>query len=149
VLYVRKPDDKSPDCAIWNFPAGEAGQLTLRLRLNEGFGGASLSLTDRFFDPDDLRGQSQSVFSLAIGADGRMADGAKLSLGARHTLVLSWDIDQRQCRATVDGETVGALPINRSTSNGISYLRVRSTAEEIDSAGFFVESVQAEVTRTP
>jgi hypothetical protein len=145
VLHIRKPDEKAADCAIWNFPAGETGKLTLRLRLNEGFGGASISLADRFFDPDDERGPSQAMYTLAIGSDGRSGDGINLAVGQWHTLVLSWDLEKRECRVAYDDQPATVVPLATATRNGISYLRLRSSARDPDTAGFLIESVQADL----
>ncbi len=44
----------------------------------------------------------------------------------------------------LDGDEVGVLPLLRETT-GVCYLRLRSTADEIDNAGFVVESVEVDV----
>jgi hypothetical protein len=147
VLQVRKPDDNSPDCAIWNFPAGGAGKLTLRLRLNNGFAGATISLADRFFDPDDERGQTQAAFKLSISPEGGLDENVSLAVGEWHTLVLAWSLPLRECRVTRDDEILTTLPLVAPAANGLSYLRLRSAARSTDRAGLFVESVEVEVSR--
>jgi hypothetical protein len=146
VLHIRKPDDKAPDGAIWNFPAGASGQLTLRLRLNEGFGGARISLADRFFDPDDPRGQSQAVFTLPIGPDGRLGEGVSLAKGQWHTLSLAWNLSRRECHVTLDSQPAATLALNASTLNGISYLRLQSTAGDTEAAGLLLQSARVDVS---
>jgi hypothetical protein len=45
----------------------------------------------------------------------------------------------------VDGRSTGVLPLLRETA-GVCYLRLRSTAEQTDNAGFLVESVEADIS---
>jgi hypothetical protein len=159
-LHVRRPDDKDPDCAIWNFPAGERGELALRIFVRQGFGGAGVALTDRFYDPNDERGQSQATYLLEIASDGRFVSADKRSVspvprdrldpslsGAWHTLSLAWNNRERTCRVSIDGQAAAHLPLARDAPNGISYLRLLSSAKEIDQGGFLVESVRVEIER--
>jgi hypothetical protein len=46
---------------------------------------------------------------------------------------------------TIDGKEASSLTMAHDTATGISYVRFRSTAPEVDAAGFLVESVRAEV----
>jgi hypothetical protein len=144
VLHVRRPDEKAGDGAVWNFPAGRKGKLTLRLLLKKGFGGASVALADRFFDPTDDHGEKRAVFVLPLGADGRVPGGPALEPERWYTLGLEWDAGV--CRVTVAGQGAGRLLARNTTPNGVSYLRLRSTAATTDPAGMLVERVAVEVT---
>jgi hypothetical protein len=142
VLRICKADNETPDCAIWNFPAGVKGTLTLRLRLSDTFAGATISLADRFYDPDDERGLSQAVFTLPI-------QRTMLAIGAWHKLELSWDLDQGKCHFKLNDQPSGDMPLTSATRNGISYLRLSSTAKQLDTAGMLIESVEVKVSPDP
>ena len=146
-LQVRRPDEKDGDDAIWNFPVGSKGKLTLKVMLQEEFAGAHIALADRFFYPGDVKVLTQSLFLLPISADGSLPDRAKLQPGRWYTLDLQWDLGKSQCRILADGREACVLTqMNRDiTTPGVSYLRLRSTAEATDPAGLLVESVKVDV----
>ena len=145
VLHLRKPDKHDADGALWNFPNGVKGKLTLRLMLNTGFKGASISLNDRSFKPTDDNSERLAVFSTAVKPDGKLGDGPKLSLDEWHTLVLPWDLKARSCIVFVDDAKLLTLKQLDTTGNGVSYLHLRSKATEVDAAGFYVESASVDI----
>ncbi len=144
VLHMRRPDDRDPDGAVWNFPASQIGKVTIGISIGKDFGGAQISLTDRFFDPCDDNGDKTAPYSLAISADGRVGDQVRLESGRWYTLEFIWNSEGR-CRVMIDGEAVQTLTARGSILNGLSYLRLRSTAEDVDPAGFLIESVSVEI----
>ena len=152
VLHQRRPDEKTGDGATWNFPTGRSGRLTLRILVRKGFGGGLITLTDRFIYPSDAD-LSKVVFTLPVGADGSLGDGAKLEFDRWHTLEMAWrvELDPPQggwpgrCIVSMDGREVATRPqLNRARS-GLSYLRLHSTAPTIDKAGFLIERVSADL----
>lgn len=146
VLHIRRPDEKDPDGAAWNFPNGMSGTLTVRIFLKPGFKGGNVALADRYFNPSDTHGERLAVFSLPIAADGRLGhDGPLLSVGQWHTLQLAWNIHDRQCRVINDGAQALLLDQQNETLNGVSYLRLRSMATTPDTAGYLVESVAVDI----
>ncbi len=149
VLRVRKTHFDWPACAVWNFPAGLRGRLRVRLKLNPGFAGALVAITDHFSTPFDMEDRFYNLFNLDIASDGRILKetaGSQpvLSLGRWHDLELAWDCGKGDCQVMLDGRNVGTLPLLRE-SLGACYLRLRSTAEQTDRAGFLVESAEADV----
>ncbi len=114
-LQIRRPDEKDPDGATWNFPLGWKGRLSLRVLLNRGL-------------------------------HGKMNTGGRLQLGVWHTVELHWNLDAAVCRLRVDGKEIGELQQAHLAGNGISYLRLRSTAAKIDRAGFLVDHVRADIS---
>jgi len=145
VLHVRRPDDKDPDCATWNFPAGRKGELTLRLQLRRGFQGLSIALNNRYFNPGDPRGETEAVARMTIAADGRLSKTTRLAFDKWYTLTLHWDEATRTCRVSVDGQPAAGPPVRKPGFGGVSYLRLKSTAKAVDRAGVLVEFVRAEV----
>ena len=141
LLNLGRPDDRPADGAVWNFPSGRKGTLTLRVKLNEGFAGAHVALLDRFFDPTDERVPSQAAFVLPIDAQGTLEQKSRLAFAQWHTLALAWDLDAGQCRVRVDNRAALTLPLKRAVRNGVSYLHLRSDAARVDAAGLMVESV--------
>ncbi len=139
VLHVRRPDERDSDGAVWNFPAGRRGKLTLRLRLEKNFAGGQISFTDRMFEPSDDNGEKLAAFTLKL-------DGvAPLETGRWHEVEFEWDTTRSTCAVRVDGMQVQTLKAARSAQDGVSYLRLRSTASAVDKAGFLVESVSVVV----
>lgn len=143
-LCLRRPDEKDSDGATWNFPSGWKGRVTIRLLARQGFGGASIALGDRLFEPCDDNGERLSMFRLAIEPDGRIAGGTTLLADRWQTIELAWDLSLGQCTVLIDASREMTLPLNLPTANGICYLRVRSTADRVDPAGLLIESVDAE-----
>ena len=139
VLHVRRADEHDPDGATWNFPAGKHGALTLRLRTGKTFGGAQISLTDRMFDPCDDNGESRATFALRLDGD------TPVSRGEWHTVQFQWDVTSATCVIEIDGKKATTLTANESSPDGVSYLRLRSTARTTDAEGFMVESVSVNV----
>lgn len=144
VLHVRRPDDNDPDGAVWNFPAGMSGEVTLRVKLQDGCRGGSIALADRFFDPTDVNGGSRAMFYTEFYPDGAYCAG-KLSPAEWHDVTLKWNTIEQVCRVSIDGKPVMEVPELEPTRNGIGYLRLRSTAQKPDSAGFLVQSVAAKI----
>jgi len=61
-----------------------------------------------------------------------------------HELLLEWSCAKRRCRVEVDGRVIGTLPLLRETT-GACYLRLRSTAEDINTAGLLVDSAAVDL----
>ncbi len=144
VLRLRRPNEHAPDGALWNFANGFEGTLTLRILLNQGFGGGSISLCDRSFKPTDDHAERLAVFTMPIASDGMLGTGPKLSMDQWHTLEFAWALGEKGCRVSLDGEPPFPLDQQNLTGNGISYLHLRSKATTVDEAGFLVESVSVD-----
>lgn len=145
-LHVRRAEEKPGDGAVWDFPAGKQGQLTLKLRLNQGFQGGSIALADRFIQPTDDAGAKKVLFKTSISPDGELTGGEQLETERWYTVELAWDLETEQCRVLIDGEPAAELQQSGAPCAGISYLLLRSTADTVDPAGFLVERVSVEVT---
>jgi hypothetical protein len=145
VLHIRRPDEKYGDGAVWNFPNGQSGKITIRIMLNKGFKGGIIALTDRFFNPCDVHGERLSMFNLPLSDKYQLGTGPYLSPGKWYSIDFIWDIKSRACTVNVDSKKAMTLNQGNGTLNGLSYLRFRSTATEIDVAGFYVESVVADI----
>lgn len=146
VLQVRRPEGFEPDGATWNFPSGWKGQLQLKVRWTSGFGGASIGFTDRLFEPTDDNGERFANFRLDVAADGGLADDISLTPDVWHTLTFRWDLSEESCLVDIDGVPALSLPQVYASPNGLSYLRLRSTARETDEVGILVESVDVEIS---
>ena len=143
-LHVRRPDDKPADGATWNFPLGCKGALRIRLMLRQGFAGGSIALGDRMFEPSDDNGERLAMYQLPLPPDGRIGDRV-LAMGEWHTIELAWDLGAASCQVRVNAAPTPALALANPTGNGICYLRLRSTAQEVDPVGFLVDSVSVEI----
>ena len=143
VLQLRKPEKDWPAAAVWNFPNGTTGRLRIRLKLNPGFGGARIGLTDHFsvaFDPED---QYHNLFNLKIGPEGQLQE-SKITLGQWHDLEFDWNCAKQECQVLVDGSQTEILAMQRRTT-GVNYVRLVSTVNEIDDAGLLIERVDASI----
>lgn len=137
-MRLRRRDAEPGDGAGWNFPAGASGVLTLRLRLEPGGQGARVSLTDRYYDPTDERGDREAPFSVTLTAENG------LQPGRWHEVTLTWAAEGPG-RLSVDGAAATPVERRRGFPNGLSYLRLRSPASGIDPAGFLVGAASAEI----
>ena len=160
-LALRKPEADTAAGASLNFPFGAQGHLTTRIRLEPGFQGARICLTDYLTWPyyaEDGR------FGISIAADGQISVGtgegaagegeeaqceftpteATLETGRWHTLGFAWDSSKGTCRLTVNHQHLADLP-QLSEAPGVCYLRLLSTAAEVDRAGMVVDSVSVSV----
>jgi hypothetical protein len=140
VLTVGRRDDEPAAGAVWNFPAGRKGTLTLRIRTSPDFGGATVSLADRLFQPTDDAITRDALFSL------RLAAGDRLTPDRIHHLRFTWDVSRKECIVWLDDVELGRPPLNDVAETfGPSYLCVRSTAEKIAPQGLMIENVAVDV----
>jgi len=147
-LQLRKTAVDWAAAAVWNFPMGRVGRLRLRLRLNSGFAGARLGLTDHFSVPFDAEDRIYNLYNFEIGPNGELTNGKKLQPGQWHDLDLEWDDGSGECRVAANGRSIATLHLTREPASGVSYLRLVSTAEQTDQAGLLVESVDANVAQS-
>jgi hypothetical protein len=141
VLRISKPDEQWPSGAVWNFPAGPEGNLHFRVLLKTGSLGMLVGLTDHFSVPWDPEDRFHNIFNF------NLQPGASLGTGRWHDVELAWNCGRRECRVKIDGHAGGILSQMREPqSHGICYLRLRSAAPHIDTAGTLVESVSAGVS---
>jgi hypothetical protein len=145
VLAINRVDAKRDACAVWNFPAGVAGRVTLRLRAEPNFAGAVIALTDHSSASSDREAETNAVYCLTIDDQGRFGTTAALPRDGWHDVVLQWSGDERPAEILVDGKRIGSLPAMRKPHNGLNYLRLRAGGDEIGRGGLLVESVRAEV----
>jgi hypothetical protein len=145
VLHLRRPDEKPGDGGVWNFPMGRKGDLRMRVKFQAGFQGASITLMDRFFNPTDTTCEKEAIVALKIDEAGKIALRESISLAEWHDLDFQWDLNNRTCVVSVDHTPRVYLKPAYRDPLGINYLRVRSTAEEIDTAGILIESVEVDI----
>lgn len=142
VLRVCKPDDKEADTASWNFPAAAKGTLVLRLAPQTGSAGTTIALDDRYFNPADDRGERLAMFKVTLAADGSLSSGGKITPGEFAAVRFDWDLPQRRCEVIVNGKPAGSLTLLNPTEHGVSYVRIRSAATDVDPRGCLLESVR-------
>ncbi len=147
VLALRKPKADVAAGASLNFPFGVQGHLTIKLRLEPGFQGARLCLTDYFsrvlYAEDGRFGISLSPtgeISVATAAGEFTPTGIILETGKWHRIRFDWDCEEGSCRLSVNSQHIADLP-QLSRAAGICYLRLWSAAEQTDEAGLLVDSV--------
>ncbi|MEM1084583.1 MAG: sialidase family protein [Verrucomicrobiota bacterium] len=142
------------DGANWNFPTGKTGILKTRILLRDGFKGGSISLTDTFYPPADNAGEKAAMFTLEIPDDGRIDENMTLAPDRWFELELEWtgteNASTHSCTVRINGHQLSkSLPLKNPSPNGVSYVRLRSTAPDEDLAGWLVESLRATVGPRP
>lgn len=141
-LHLRRLDDKDPDCALWNFPNAEKGELMMRVLFRGGFGGAQIALADRMISPGCPSQEQYLLARLEVDPQGRVSLSASLPLDQWVVLHFEWDFPRRTCVVHVDGEPLVYLKPSYTPAAGANYLRIRSDAAAIDAKGFLVEWVR-------
>ncbi|GAA5495871.1 hypothetical protein Rhal01_02052 [Rubritalea halochordaticola] len=152
-LRLRRVDDltlTNPNQgATWNFPSGDSGKLTTKVRLEEGGSGLQIALCDRWFNACDPSIDQFANYVLKIDAAGKTPEGKKLlTPGKTHELTIAWDKAAKKGAATLflDGrKTVITLPCLIPTENGISYVHFYNPATETDLQGASILSTQASI----
>jgi len=139
VLQVARTSAEWPAGAVWNFPNGLTGTLTVRLRTQPGFRGANLALTDHYSVPWDKEDHLNSLWNIVL-------EPSTLTPGAWRTITVDWSVPRRSARIAFDGKPGPPVPIRRETA-GANYFRVRSTAEGADPAGLLIEWVRVSTGR--
>ena len=141
VLRLFKPDTQWPSGAVWNFPAGPEGSMHLRVLLKAGSAGVLLGLIDHFSVPWDQEDRFHNIFNFDL------QPGPGLEAGRWHDVELDWNCDKGECRVKIDGHARPILSRKREPqSHGICYLRLRSAAPDVDTAGALFESVSVKVS---
>jgi hypothetical protein len=151
IFKLIKPKADVTAAACLNFPFGRKGTITMSVRIEPKFQGAHLTLSDHY----DLPGLPRDAsFPLQINASGRiLVNGSggswlptpgDLTPGKWHELELSWDCSNHEALLKLDGIEVGRLHQYVDT-DGVCYLRIRSTAATTDGAGMFIRSLKVTV----
>ncbi len=136
--------------AVFNFPAGIKGELTIRVKFNKGFEGMTLSLHDRWFNPTDSTARIFAMFSLDIPANLSPGNDRDLNTRDWYDLKLKWtDSDNLRsgyCNVYIDGEKQDIrIPQNCETVNGISYIHIYLPIKNKSNTGVFIESINTSV----
>jgi hypothetical protein len=112
------------------------------MRLEAGFGGDRLGLTDQYSVPFDDGDEFYNVFNIGIGADGMLLS-ASLKDGHWHVIDLKWNTAAKHCVVSVDGKIAGTVRAQRASA-GIDYLRFHALPTSPD-GGLLVSAIDADV----
>ena len=91
------------------------------------------------FDPTNDFGEELAVFRVSLS-------DLNLTPDQWHTLRFDWDLSNRLCSLKIGDQQPVELPVRHPTINGLSYVRFRSTAKEMDPSGLLVEQVTVKIT---
>lgn len=152
VLRMVKPKADITSAGCLNFPFGRKGTIDIKLRIEDGFQGAHVTLSDHY----DLPGLPRDAsFPIQITPKGRvMLNGSggswlntpgDLVPGKWHDLRLNWDCKSGEALMELDSVEIGRLRQYVCT-DGVCYLRIRSTAATTDNSGMYVKSVRVSVS---
>ena len=154
VLHVRRPEDPTVygqrDGAVWNFPAGFAGEFETKIMLKENFRGSLIALNNRYFQPTDNQGEKTAMFVLNLPRSSIINPKTTLEKEKWYTVKLKWNGTQNHetdfCEVYIDDVLQAEkLRLRNESINGISYARFRSTSLRADNNGFYVEYMKAKV----
>ena len=140
-LRIRRVDDArltNPNQgATWNFPAGDSGSVTFRIKLESPEAKAQVCLTDRWFNPTDE--------TVPIFAQHMVEFNSKvLQVGRTYNVELNWDKGENAVmRIEGKPESILVPLLQSSCINGISYLHFYNPATKVDKKGFTLFSVSA------
>ena len=151
VMALPKPKPDTAAGASLNFPFGVKGKLTMKVRIQPGFQGARICLTDHFTWPSYAE---DGRFGIHVWANGEVVEplpegesastGTKLLPNKWHTFQFAWDCSKHVCELAIDSKQVTKLE-QFSAAPGVCYLRLWSSAEKTDKTGLLVESVEVSV----
>ena len=135
--------------AVWNFPAGDTGRLTARVRLEEGGSGLQIALCDRWFNASDPTVDQFANYVLKVDGNGVTPDGKRLlKPGQEHEIAITWRDASRNGDATlaVDGRMTNIrIPGKHAPVNGVSYVHFYNPADATDLKGASILSTRAQV----
>ncbi len=152
-LRVLRVDDSAltnpNQGAVWNFPTGQTGKLTTKIRLERGGAGIQIALTDRWFSACDPTVEQFANYLFKIDEKGMTADG-KLVLppGETRELSIIWREVDKGGEAFLkinDRMTNIRIPSQHEAPNGISYVHFYNPATSTDSRGFTILSTESQI----
>jgi hypothetical protein len=151
VLQVaRHPDPRlvyEKEGAVWNFPAGKAGELWLKLRLPSGSHGTRICLVDRWFNPVDPVVEHFAQYVLVINSAGMINGVPALAHDIYQELRIRWrnsEVESAEFQVGSSGKWT-PMKLTRPSANGICYVHIQSLAEEADPLGLLLAEVHANV----
>jgi hypothetical protein len=128
--------------AVFNFPAGSKGELTIRFKKNPGFEGMNVSLHDRWFNPSDSSAQQFAMFNTAISTTENDEEW--------HELKMKWvDAGNRKngrCELYLDGRRYEMLAQRYESHNGISYIHFYLPLINEHNGGILMESIHVKTS---
>lgn len=138
-LFLSRPDSPfliSPlTGAVWNFPAGQCGRVTLSVFLPGG--GLRLSLLDHWRNPSDPTVAGEAPVSVVLTKDilGQNADNPSFA-----EVTFTFSCEKGSAVLSCAGYET-ALPLRTVPPYGFSYLHLQCAARETDLAGSYIASV--------
>ena len=147
---ARHPDPRllhERQGTTWNFPAGKAGQLRLRVRLPQGSQGTRICLVDRWFNPVDPVVHHFAQYVLEIDAVGRINGTPALDHDTWQNVEIRWNDTEGERAEFRVGQTDAWAPVEltQPSVNGLSYVHIQSMAHGADPLGLLVSEVAAVV----
>ena len=136
--------------AVFNFPAGKSGEITIRVKFNKGFEGMTISLHDRWFNPTDSTARIFAMHNFDIPATMSLGKNNNLNSNDWYDFKLKWtnaeDPESGYCNLYIKGikENI-RIPQNFETKNGISYIHFYLPLKSICNSGVLIESINAKV----
>lgn len=139
-LRITKEDSAWPAAAVWNFPGGGVGSLTMRVFIEPGVRDIDIQLTDHFSVPFDAQDRYHSIFRWPIPT----TEDADVPVGRWVELTLNWDCVSGEAVVVLDGHSVATLKQGR-TADSVSYLRITSSASDKQAASLMIDNIRVEV----
>jgi len=145
VMALRRTDPAWPAAAVWNFPIGQRGTLTMSVQAEPGCGEITVGLTDHLSAPFDDQDAFHNVFTVRLGAAGQHDGSVPLASGRWHGIDLEWCCTRRRCTVSVDGEQREILQQSRD-SVGVCYLRLSASGKDGKARGLLLDEVSVSVS---
>ncbi|GAA3410956.1 sialidase family protein [Paenibacillus hodogayensis] len=132
-LRLHRSEEDAPVGITWNFPLQTQGEISVRLKLEEGFGGTFIALSDTFLKPGNRQG---GLFRIKLDPDGQICTqyrneseyvhvwrSPKLEISHWYDLVIRWDCMMEMATIRVDGKEAGTI-LKLEQGDGVSYIRL-------------------------
>ncbi len=138
------------DGAVWNFPAGTAGEVRLRLCWERVETGIQICLLNRWFNPTDHVVQHFDNYVVSVPGDSGALGSRRLEADAWIDVTLRWeDATSGLCTGAVNGQPAEQAPQQNPSVTGISYLHLQALAKEPVAQGVLVDHVMARASSCP
>ncbi|MGC3972710.1 MAG: sialidase family protein [Pirellulales bacterium] len=147
VLSVGKRDEEPAAGALWNIPQSSAAEIHLRVRVEKGFQGATLAVTDRLYLPTDDAATNEAAFPIHLttkNVSDKTTSTFHLEPGIWHELKIDWRSRTCVFSFTLDGKLVQRLSnttAHLTRHRKLCYLAIRSEADSHEAPGLMIEHV--------
>ncbi len=128
--------------ALFNFPAGQKGEVKILLKANKDFEGMRISLQDRWFNPIDTLSNHYAMFDFKIKID-------LLTPNKWCEIKLEWNnannLETGYCNLFIDNKLNHKISLKNKTKNGVSYVHFSLPLISELNDGVLIEAIKTKI----